>query len=405
MRKDLTNRWLAAIVIGSLLLLSFIALHPLQLIVSAAVTPNEQGLSQSDVFISGTDGYHTYRIPALVVTTRGTLLVFCEGRRNSSSDTGEIDMLVKQSVDGGRSWSNQVVIWHDDSNTCGNACPVVDQTTGTVWLLLTHNLGQDGEKAIGQRRSKGTRTAWVCKSEDDGLTWSKPSEITKTTKKPDWGWYATGPGVGIQLQHGPHAGRLLIPVNYSVQPDPYRSDVFEYGDGVIYSDNHGQTWELGGTIPGLGVDEPQVVELEDGNVMMNMRSSYGNLRVISLSKDAGQTWSEAWRDETLIETPCQASILRYTQRPKWRKSRLLFSNPASAKERVNMTVRLSYDEGQTWTVSRQVYAGPSAYSCLAVLSDMTIGCVYERGNGNAYERITLTRFSLQWLTDGADRAE
>jgi sialidase-1 len=181
--------------------------------------------------------------------------------------------------------------------------------------------------------------------------------------------------------------------------------MFEYGDHVIHSENHGQTWELGGTVPGLGLDEPQVVELETGNLMMNMRSIYGNLRVVSLSKDAGQTWSVAWRDETLIEPPCQASIRRYTQRPKWKNRRLLFSNPASPKKRINMTVRLSYDEGQTWTVSKQVYAGPSAYSCLAALSDMTIGCLYERGKADAYEKITLARFSLQWLTDGADRVE
>ena len=297
------------------------------------------------------------------------------------------------------------MIWHDDSNTCGNACPVVDQTTGQVWLLLTHNLGQDNEKAIGQRRSEGTRTAWVCQSGDDGLTWSQPREITKTVKKLEWGWYATGPGIGIQLRYGAHAGRLLIPVNYSVQPNPYRSDLFEYGDAVIHSDDHGQTWQLGGSVPGLGIDEPQVVELEDGIVMMNMRSSYGNLRVISISKDAGQTWSEAWRDAALVEPPCEASILRFTERPKWGKSRILFSNPASAKGRANLTVRLSSDEGQSWAVSKQVNAGPSAYSCLAVLSDMTIGCLYEQGNADAYEKITLARFSLPWLTDGADRVE
>ena len=188
---------------------------------SAPARAEEQGLTESDIFVSGTEGYNTYRIPAIIATPKGALVAFCEGRKNSGSDTGEIDMLVKRSVDGGRTWSRQTVVWHDGANTCGNACPVVDQTTGTVWLLLTHNLGQDDENAIGRRRSRGTRTVWVCKSKDDGATWSKPVEITRTTKKSEWGWYATGPGVGIQLQHGPHAGRLLIPCNYSLQPNPH----------------------------------------------------------------------------------------------------------------------------------------------------------------------------------------
>lgn len=183
---------------------------------------------------------------------------------------GPIRYLHKRSVDGGRTWSKQTVIWDDGPNTCGNACPVVDQSTGTVWLLLTHNLGQDEEQKISQGRSRGTRTVWVSKSANEGMSWSKPVEITKTTKRPDWGWYATGPGVGIQLQHGSHAGRLLIPCNHSIQPDRSRPDQFEYGNHVIYSDDHGNTWQLGGTVPALKVDEAQVVELAGGSVMMNM---------------------------------------------------------------------------------------------------------------------------------------
>ena len=277
-------------------------------------------------------------------------------------------MLQKRSVDGGRTWSKQTVIWDDGPNTCGNACPVVDQSTGTVWLLLTHNLGQDEEQKISQGRSRGTRTVWVSKSANEGMSWSKPVEITKTTKRPDWGWYATGPGVGIQLQHGPHAGRLLIPCNHSIQPDRSRPDQFEYGDHVIYSDDHGNTWQLGGTVPALKVDEAQVVELAGGSVMMNMRSHLGRaLRVVSLSQDEGQTWGEIWQDTALIEPDCQASLLAWTERTKDNKGLLLFSNPANTKERVNMTVRLSYDEGKTWAASKQIYPGPSAYSCLVVL--------------------------------------
>ncbi len=371
-----------------------------------AATPDEQSLSQVDVFVSGTDGYHTYRIPALVVTARGTLLAFCEGRRNSSSDTGEIDMLVKRSLDGGRSWTHQQVVWHDGANTCGNACPVVDKSTGTVWLLMTHNLGEDAEGAIGQRRSKGTRTAWVCKSTDDGESWSKPVNITSAVKDPDWGWYATGPGIGIQLEHGTHAGRLLIPINYSAQPYAGRPDVFEYGDATVYSDDHGESWRLGGVVPSFKVDECQVVELSDGSVMMNSRAHFGNgQRAVSLSTDGGVTWSKVAFDETLIEPDCQGSIIRYTERPECSKNRLLFSNPANQHQRVDMTVRVSYDEGRTWTMSKRLFAGSAAYSCLAVLPDMMLGCLYERGEQNPYEKITLARFSMGWLSDGADHLE
>jgi sialidase-1 len=398
----LSKRWLTVFLIFGFAC----ALWQARRVTSAPAGPTEQGLTESDVFVCGREGYNTFRIPAIIATTKGALLAFCEGRKNSGSDTGEIDMLVKRSIDSGRTWGEQQVVWHDDSNTCGNACPVVDQTTGTVWLLLTHNLGQDTEEAIGQRRSTGTRTLWVCKSKDEGATWSKPVEITRTTKNPAWGWYATGPGVGIQLQHGPHAGRLLIPCNHSVQTNPHRPELFEYGDNVIYSDDHGRTWKLGGEVPAVGVDEPQVVELEDGSLMMNMRPSYGNLRVVSFSKDGGETWGQVWHDRALPDPPCQASLIRYTRRPGSTRNRLLFSNPPSSKERVNLTVRLSYDEGETWAVSKRICNAGSGYSCLVALPDMTIGCLYERGRDkdpkSSVGKITFARFSLDWLTDGAD---
>ena len=149
---------------------------------------------QTDVFVSGTDGYHTYRIPSIIVTKKGTLLAFCEGRKKGRSDSGNIDLLLKRSEDGGKTWSRQQVVWDENTNTCGNPCPVVDRQTGTIYLLMTWNRGDDRESAIKKNTSRDTRRVRVSRSDDDGATWSKPAEITDTAKRPEWRWYATGPG-------------------------------------------------------------------------------------------------------------------------------------------------------------------------------------------------------------------
>jgi sialidase-1 len=344
-----------------------------------------------DIFKAGEGGYHTYRIPSVIVTLKGTVLAFCEGRRHGRGDSGDIDIVLKRSFDGGITWQPMQVIADDGPNTIGNPCPVVDRDTGIIWLLLTHNLGVDAEREILDGTSKGTRTVWVMRSEDDGETWSEPIEITGTTKKSDWTWYATGPGVGIQLR----GGRLLIPCDHAV------AGTKMYRSHVIYSDDHGESWRLGGVI-GDYVNECQAVELFDGTLLMNMRSYHGkNRRAIAFSRDGGLTWSKATLDPTLIEPVCQASILRFTDQRGYHKNRILFSNPASTK-RERMTVRLSYDECRSWPVSKTIYDGPSAYSCLTVLPDMSIGCLYERGERSPYEGITFARFSIEWLTEGAD---
>ncbi|MBN1343672.1 MAG: exo-alpha-sialidase [Phycisphaerae bacterium] len=375
---------------------------PLCLTVSGSFAAGVVAPIETDIFVSGTEGYHTFRIPAIVATNQGTILAICEGRRGSLSDTGDIDMVLRRSTDGGKSWSRLQVIWHDGNNTCGNPCPVVDRSTETVWLAMTHNLGSDGEADLARKKAKGTRTVWVSRSDDNGATWTKPVDITATAKKPEWGWYATGPGVGIQLERGGHNGRLLIPCNHTVQPDRAHPDRFEYGNHVIYSDDHGKSWQLGGVVPALKIDEPQAVELSDGSIMMNMRSHFGKgCRAVSISGNGGETWGDIRHEEALIEPDCQASFLRYSYGKAGGRTRLLFSNPAS-KQRDRMTVRLSYDDGKTWPVSRLLYAGPAAYSCLTVLPDMTMGCLYERGAKDPYEKITFARFTLEWLTDGKD---
>jgi sialidase-1 len=357
-------------------------------------------LQRTDVFVAGQGGYHTYRIPALIVTSNQMLLAFCEGRKNSASDTGNIDLLLKRSTDGGETWSEPQVLWDDGPNTCGNPCPVVDATTGTIWLLLTHNPGDTGEAKIKERKAGGTRTVWLSRSEDNGKTWAPPADITASTKDPSWGWYATGPGVGMQIQHGPDRGRLVIPCDHSFEGGDRAGGgpAVEDGSHIIYSDDHGQTWKLGGTVRPR-VNESQVIELSDGRggLLINMRTTSNvNRRTQSRSRDGGQTWTAPEYSPELVEPHCQASLLRYNWPNGQDPGRVLFSNPASTR-RNNLTVRVSCDDGKTWPVSRTLHQGPCAYSCLAVLPDKSIGCLYECGQANAYEKISFARLPLEWL--------
>lgn len=341
------------------------------------------GLEQIEVWKAGTDGYHSYRIPALLVTRKGTILAFCEGRRNSRSDAGDIDMLVKRSTDGGKTWSAQQVISDMGGDTIGNPCPVEDRKNGRIWLPLTKNPGNLTEREIEKDGARGTRTVWITSSADGGKTWDPPREITSTTKDPGWGWYATGPGNAIQLR----SGRLVVPCDHR------RFAAQARHSHIIYSDDHGKSWKLGGSAQ-PDTNECAVVELNDGSLLLNMRSYAGkNRRALARSTDGGLTWGKFRLDETLIEPVCQASFIRYDRK------NLLFSNPASTK-RERMTVRVSKDEARSWAASRVLHEGPAAYSALAVLKGGRIGCLYERGEKTAYDRITFAHFPLRWILEG-----
>ena len=331
------------------------------------------------VYSSGQDGYHTYRIPALLVTGQGTLLAFCEGRRNDRRDHGDIDLLVKRSEDNGETWSSQEVVYGEPGEvTIGNPCPVLDRDTGTIWLPFC----KDNDRVL------------ITRSEDDGRTWSPPEDITASVKLDTWAWYATGPGVGIQLQEGIHRGRLVIPCDHR-SPETY-----ENGSHAFFSDDGGQTWRLGGVIR-PGSNECQVVELSDGTLMMNMRmqGGYRGLRRVARSDDGGVSWSDLHQDPNLSCPKCQASFVRYPSDTN--EDILLFSNPVSPYvpgsergERIDMTVRISRDGGKTWPHQKLLHKGPAAYSCLAALPDGDVACLFEAGVDLAYEHIVFERFPL-----------
>ena len=345
-----------------------------------------------DVFVGGKGGYPAYRIPALVATKRGTLLAFAEGRANLR-DHAENDIVLKRSSDGGRTWGPLQLIDEEGTNALNNPTAVVVRETGRVLLMYQrYPKGFDEHNAeTGYDGPRVCRT-FLTHSDDDGATWSEPREVTRQVKRPTVATStATGPGIGIQLARGEHAGRILMPFNQG----PYgKWQVY-----AVFSDDRGETWRYGETAPegtkGYA-NEVQFVELSDGSVMLNARNQGGGkLRKVAISRDGGQTWSATRNDSALIEPVCQASLLRHpnnTNDPT--KDVFLFSNPATQTARTNGTVRLSRDEGKTWPVSRVLYPGSFAYSCLASLPDGSIGCLFERDRTT---KISLARFTVDWI--------
>jgi sialidase-1 len=342
--------------------------------------------AEVEVFHSDQGGYHTYRIPALITTPKGTLFAFCEGRRNSASDTGDIDVLLRRSFDGGKTWSPVQAIADMDTDTIGNPTPVVERKTGTIFLLMTSNPGTVTERQITEGGYRAFRAVWISRSNDDGATWTAPADITAHVKRADWTWYATGPGNGIQLL----SGRLVIPCDHNRRQNDERHS------HVIYSDDRGETWKIGGMAEEM-TNESAVAELKDGSLLLNMRSYHGrHRRAVQRSLDGGLTWSALELDESLIEPVCEASLVAAVPAGKKANGRLLFSNPA-AKTRTRMTVRLRENDGRSWNTSRLLYEGPSAYSSLAVLPDRTVGLLYERGGRTPYEQIVFARFDIGWI--------
>jgi sialidase-1 len=357
---------------------------------------------RGDVFVSGQEGFHTFRIPSVLVSKAGTVLAFAEARR-SRGDQSENKIALKRSTDGGATWRAMQLIADGGPGSLNNPCAVVEQQTGRVLLMYQCYPGgvHEFKKALptGCEGTNVVRSLLIT-SDDDGQTWSAPRDVTCAIKSDYATTIASGPGIGIQLTRGKGAGRLILPFN---EGPPGLWNVY-----AAFSDDRGATWKTGGRPPGSHVvngkgntnslvNEVQMVELTDGSVMLNSRSGAGHrLRKTAVSHDGGWTWSKIADDPALREPRCMASVLRYS----FDKNVLLFSNP-DASDRNHGTIRVSFDDGKTWPVKKVLEPGKFAYSCLTRLPDGEIGCLYETGTKDAYERIVLARFPLAWVTGTA----
>ncbi|WP_166647225.1 exo-alpha-sialidase [Prosthecobacter fusiformis] len=381
-------------------------------------------MQKQDLFKVTGEGYKIYHIPGIVVTAKGTVLAWCEARKNGH-DWDDIHVLLRRSTDDGLTWSEPKNIVNVEGPKTKNpfalAIKNVDPKT------VTYNnpvMIADKDGTIHMLFCLEYMRAFYQRSTDDGLTWTQPVEITSTfesfRKVYDWKVLATGPNHSIQLQK---TGRLVVPVWLSTGTggNAHRPSV----TSTIYSDDQGKTWLAGeiavpNTEEWINPNETVAVELSDGSVMLNVRSeSKAHRRLVTISKDGATGWSTPRFDDALLEPICMGGIVRYSSAATGQKNRLLFSNPSNlegAREkgkpepgksrlRQNLSVKLSYNEGLTWAVNKVLEPGWSAYSDIAVTPKGTILSFYGASGEKhhfAGDRLTLARYNLEWLTDGKD---
>lgn len=355
----------------------------------------ESLFQQTDVFVSGKDGYFAYRIPALETAPDGSVLAFAEGRKKNLGDPGyegnDIDLVLKRSTDGGATWSPMKILEDPGEGwSAANPATLVDRQTGCVWLFyLRCKPGRNTETA-----RPGTDDSQVLArtSKDGGTTWSEPIDLTTVSRDfadPKWRCTVVGPGGGVQTRDG----RLVVPA-WRFAP---------FGDFALFSENHGATWARGELVPELSGDECQLVELSDGQLMIDIRQQSGARRWLATSADGGRTWSSAHAGVPV--TPVCCAIERLTLKSRGDdRDRLLWTGP-KGPDRSNLVARVSHDEGGTFSHERPIATGPAAYSDLALLKDGTVGVLWERGVDQGYQFITFARFNRAWLEPAPGAAQ
>ena len=389
------------------------------------------------VFRHGDKPYVNIRTPQILVTQKGTLLALAQGRQ-SDHDQSENDIIFKRSTDGGATWSPAKIAADAGRDTLNSICVVQVRETGRIIIMgsiipygyeyADFKYLSPGMQGYQRRHGRADRPhlklgyegneiqrSYVVTSDDDGQTWSPITDVTKSTKlPPPMVWVMPGPGIGIQLKHGPHAGRIVMPCyarwlnmnSTTPVPEEERGGArYECAPYAVYSDDRGKTWQRGELSrpgksapgkksPGTYTNETQMVELDDGTVMLNSRA--GSARNVARSTNGGMTWSPLQVDEYLKITETAAGLIKYSSRRDGEKSRLLFSNPI-VKNRIEGRIWLSYDEGKTWPHFKVIEPGKFSYSTLARLPDGRIGCLYDGNEGVRFAKLTLA-----WLTDGKD---
>lgn len=352
---------------------------------------------QTLVFEGGKEGHAIYRIPAIISLPDSTLLAFAEGRVHGSNDFGDINLVMKQSQDGGLSWSPIRTLVDYDSLQAGNPAPVVDLQNpefpeGVIFLF--YNTGNNHEYEV--RLNHGVREVWMIQSTDLGQTWTEPKNITLQVHRPnnpdfdsryqfpeDWRHYANTPGHAFQFQNGPYKGRLYIGANHSAG-DP-KNDWSDYQAHGFYTDDHGKSFQISESVPIPGSNESIGAEISEGRMILSSRNQKGDIRqrILSYSSDGGKTWDQSYFEEQLPDPVCQASILAIGK--EGGKTILAHSNPSDTSNRNNLQIKISRDEGRTWTQHIPVDSSEdpadlpwTAYSDMVDLGQGKIGILYER---------------------------
>jgi sialidase-1 len=353
------------------------------------------------VFVSGTEGYQSFRIPAIIKAKNGDLLAFCEGRVNGSGDFGNIKIVLKRSVDEGKTWKPLQVVVSNDTLQAGNPAPVLDSMDSRFpqgRIFLFYNTGNATETQL--RNGKGHRGVFYKTSVDNGQTWSEPIDISLQVDrvyqpeinplwnfKEDWRSYANTPGHALQFQQGKYKGRIYVAANHSSgPPKPQFKDYHAHG---FYTDDHGATFHLSETVSFDGSNESTAAELSNNSLMMNIRNQAGKYRVVSLSSDGGERWYTTFVDQNLPDPVCEGSLLNVAF--KKGKSVLAFCNNANTRSRDSLTLRISFDEGKTWKKKYLVESENTGYSDLVKLSKKKIGILYE---ADGYKKIKFK--TIKW---------